>query len=117
MDMDLFRHAEGATSVASGTAIFEQGEDGAHMYVLVQGSVDLMVNGQTVDTLGPASIFGEMALIDSQPRSATAITRTDSVILAIDEERFMHLVQLAPKFALEVMRALTERLRRMDQRL
>lgn len=115
--MDLFRHADDATPFASGAVIFQEGDAGAEMYVILEGEVELLVHGQVVDTLKRDAIFGEMALIDSSPRSATAIAKTDCKIVKIDQKRFMFLVQQTPFFAIEVMRTLAARLRRMDERL
>jgi len=55
-----------------------------------------------------------MALIDAGPRSATAIAKTQCVLVPIDEKRFADLVGRRPEFALHVMRVLANRLRRMD---
>ena len=55
---------------------------------------------------------GELALIDRRPRSATAVAVTACVLAPIDEKQFQFMVQQTPFFALQVMRVLTERLRR-----
>ncbi len=119
MDLNLFKHAEGATHVAAGEVVFQQGDIASEMYIVLSGQVELLVNAQSVDVLGSGAIFGEMALVDDppHPRSATAVTRADSVLLAINAERFVQLVQLAPSFALDVVRSLAGRLRAMDERL
>ncbi len=57
-------------------------------------------------------VFGEMALIDKAPRSATAVAVTDSQVVAVGEKRFMYLIQQTPYFALEIMHVLADRLRR-----
>jgi CRP-like cAMP-binding protein len=57
------------------------------------------------------SIFGEMALIDSEPRSATAVAITDVELVPISEKQFLFLVGQTPYFALKVMRTLAQRLR------
>jgi CRP-like cAMP-binding protein len=60
--------------------------------------------------------MGEMALIDSQPRSATAVALTDCSLAVIDEKRFLFMVHETPFFALDIMRILAERLRQMNAR-
>jgi len=77
----------------------------------------LRVRGETVEEIAPGGIFGEMALIDHAPRSASAVAIEDSEIIPIDERLFFILVQDAPYFALDVMRVLTDRIRNMNQRL
>jgi CRP/FNR family cyclic AMP-dependent transcriptional regulator len=61
--------------------------------------------------LGADSIFGEMALIDNEPRSATAVAVTDVELVPVAEKQFLFLVSQTPHFALKVMRALAQRLR------
>jgi CRP-like cAMP-binding protein len=70
-----------------------------------------------VETAGPGAFVGEMALIDRQRRSASAVARTDCKLVRIDEQRFQFMTQQTPFFALEVMRTLVRRLRGMDGRL
>ena len=67
-----------------------------------------------MDRLKAGSIFGEMALIDAEPRSGTAIAATDCKLAAIGEKRFLRLIEQTPRFALQIMRVITERLRRTD---
>jgi CRP/FNR family cyclic AMP-dependent transcriptional regulator len=84
------------------------------MYVVKEGEVEVIVNGKVVDTIGPGGILGEMALIDKQPRSATATAKTDCKLVSVDEQRFQRLVQQTPHFAIQVMRVMAQRLRQMD---
>ena len=112
--VSVFRFADNCQSFAPGQAIFEEGQPGNLMYVVQEGSVDVVVRGKVVDTVGPGGIVGEMALIDQQPRSATAIAKTECKLVPVDEQRFKHLVQQTPFFAIEVMRVMAHRLRRMD---
>ena len=103
-----------ARAFRQGDVIFERGGAASCMYVVAEGEVDLEIGGQHLETLGPSDIFGELALITSEPRSATARARTDCRLVEIPESRFTYLVQETPNFALEVMRVLTRRLRRRD---
>ena len=97
-----------------GEVIFERGEPAGCMYVVAEGDVDLSIGSHELETIGPAGIFGELAVITHEPRSATARARTACRVVEIPEERFMRLVQDTPHFALQVMRVLTDRLRRRD---
>lgn len=106
-----------ARSFAAGQCIFNQGEAGTTMYVVYQGEVDLLVNGQRVEKLGPGGVLGEMGLIDTAPRSASAVARTDCKLIPVNHERFALLVQHTPDFALQIMRVMAGRLRVMDQLL
>lgn len=97
-----------------GKIIFAQGDPGDVMYVVLEGQAQIMIDGKLVETVRPGGILGEMALIDAAPRSATAIAKTQCVLVPIDEKRFADLIQRRPEFALHVMRVLANRLRRMD---
>ncbi len=97
--------------------IFVQEDDGDCMYVVRSGSVGITSGGAILETVGPNGIFGEMALIDSGPRSATAIAREPTEVAVIDEKAFLYLVQKNPGFALDMMRRLAKRLRRMNESL
>lgn len=115
--IDLFRNEENALSFTAGAKIFSEGDAGATMFVVVAGEVDLLVKGKLVEHLGPGGVLGEMALLDPVPRSASAIAKTDCKLVPIDEKRFKFLVQQTPNFALQIMRVIADRLRRMDSKL
>jgi CRP-like cAMP-binding protein len=115
--MELFRREENAIQFQEGTTIFSEGDTGDHMYVVVEGEVELFVRGTKVERLEPGGIFGEMALLGHEPRSATAVAGPGCKIAPIDEKRFLFLVQQTPYFAIQLMRVLADRLRRMDLRL
>jgi CRP-like cAMP-binding protein len=87
------------------------------MYVVLQGSVSLSINGREVERLEAGGVLGEMALIDTAPRSASAVAASDCRLVPIDQRRFAFLIQQTPNFALQIMRVIADRLRRMDQKL
>jgi len=97
---------------SAGSTVFEEGEPGDRLYVVKSGSVSLSTEGRRLETVGPGGLFGEMAVIDREPRSATAVADEDSELVAIDKRRFWFLVQETPYFAEIVMRVMAERLRR-----
>jgi CRP-like cAMP-binding protein len=117
MTMDMFRREENVQTYTAGQRVFSEGDSGDVMYVVVEGRVDLLVNGTIVEQLEPGGMFGEMALLGSEPRAAAALASTDCKLTPIDEKRFMFLVQQTPYFALQLMRVMSDRLRRMDRRL
>ena len=84
------------------------------MYVVTAGEVALQLDGRVIDTLEPGSILGEMALIDSQARSTSAIAKSDCQLAPVDQKRFLFMVEQTPFFSLHVMRVLAERLRQMN---
>jgi len=112
--LHLFRNAPEVIAVVAGGYIFRIGEAAKVMYLVIEGEVDLMLGDTVVETAGEGAFIGEMALIDDEPRSASARARSDCRVFPIDEARFQSLVQETPFFALQVMKALARRLRKMD---
>ncbi|HET7848158.1 MAG TPA: cyclic nucleotide-binding domain-containing protein [Pseudolabrys sp.] len=94
-----------------GETVFKEGDVAAEFYVIKRGQIDIQLGNRLLDTLGANDIFGEMALIDSAPRSATAVAKTDAEIVPISKKQFLLLVSRAPSFALDVMGVLARRLR------
>jgi CRP/FNR family transcriptional regulator, cyclic AMP receptor protein len=95
----------------AGSVIFREGDEAKELFVVKSGQVRIQIGNRTVTELAADSIFGEMALIDSEPRSATAIAATDVELVPVSEKQFLFLVGQTPFFALKVMRVLAQRLR------
>jgi len=112
--IDLFRNEDELEVYALGATVFSEGQSGDKMYVVLDGEVTLSINGRRVETIGCGGILGEMALVDSGPRSATAIATRAAQLAPITAQRFKALVRQNPEFALQIMRVLATRLRRMD---
>lgn len=102
---------------AAGDAIMSKGDPANEMFLVRKGRVAIKVNDKTVEEVEVGGIFGEMALIDHEPRSASVAALEDSEVIPVDERLFVILVQEAPYFALDVMRVLAERIRRMNKQL
>ena len=112
--LSLFHKEKSLGDYAAGDVVFAEGERGDKLYVVIEGEVSLSVRDTEVGTIHSGEVFGEMALIDDEPRSATAKAKTACKLAAVDERRFAFLVQQTPYFALEVMRLMAKRLRAMD---
>jgi CRP-like cAMP-binding protein len=95
----------------AGEVIFREGDPAQEMFVVKTGTVEIRLGNRLLDTLVERSIFGEMALIDQGPRSATAIAATDATVVPVAEKQFLLMVSRTPYFALNVMRVLVQRLR------
>ena len=98
-----------------GDVIFAEGDRGDAMYVVRNGEVTIERRGTVMETVGGGGVFGEMALIDGSPRSATVRPRTACEVVPINEKSFLFLVHETPYFVMAVMRTLAARLRRMDE--
>lgn len=114
--LNLFRHREGELYPA-GRTVIEAGTKGVTMYVVFDGEVEIRAGNNELEIGGPGTIFGEMALIDDAPRSATVIARTDCRLVEIDRRRFEFMVQETPFFALAVMKIMADRLRRVNTKV
>jgi CRP/FNR family transcriptional regulator, cyclic AMP receptor protein len=116
LDADLFRHDPNARPVAPGESLFEFGEAGQEMFVVTRGHIELRLpNGEAIEVVGPGGLFGEMALVDGSPRAATATAISTAEVVPLSPARFSYLVQNTPYFALELMRVMARRLRRMNE--
>lgn len=113
---DLFRQDSNPVMLAPGDMLFRAGEEGQEMFVLIEGSVDIMVGDKVVETAHPGALLGEMAMIESAPRSASVMAQSACRLARIDQRRFHFLVQQNPFFATHVMKVLVERLRHMNER-
>jgi len=114
-NVDLTKYQDELLSYNAGEVIFKKDDLGNVMYLVTKGNVEISIYDKVVETVGPGGVLGEMALLDMGPRSATATAKTDCLLLAIDRERFQIQVGKSPNFALQVMRIMAERLRRLDK--
>jgi CRP/FNR family transcriptional regulator, cyclic AMP receptor protein len=111
--VDLFRNTTDFVLYEPGQVIFEEGQPGDVMYAIIDGEIEITINGRLVDRVGSGGIIGEMAIIDDSPRSATARATTQSKLVPISQKRFKFLVQQTPYFSIQVMTIMAERLRRL----
>ena len=95
----------------AGSTVFREGDEAHELFVIKSGKVRIQIGNRTLTELGPDTIFGEMALIDNEPRSATAIAVTDVELVPVGEKQFLFLVSQTPYVALKVIRVLVQRLR------
>jgi CRP/FNR family transcriptional regulator, cyclic AMP receptor protein len=110
----IFADTSKAKHFPAGTTIFEKGDKGEDMYVVKEGEVDIVINDFHFETVSPDGFFGELRLIDQEKRIASAIARTDCTLQVIDKRHFLFLVQETPLFAIQVMKVMADRLRRVD---
>lgn len=113
----LARNGVKLQTFKAGDKIFLADDEAAEMYVVRTGKVNIMSSGVVLESVGPGGLFGEMALIDGAPRSATAVAVADSEVAPVDRNSFLFMVRQSPDFALEVMSVLAARIRRMNEGL
>jgi CRP/FNR family transcriptional regulator, cyclic AMP receptor protein len=98
----------------AGEVIFNEGDAAQEMFVIQRGEVEIRLGNRVLETVLANNIFGEMALIDAAPRSATAVATGDVTVVPVGEKQFLFMVSQTPHFALSVMRVLARRLRAMN---
>lgn len=115
--LDWFNSEDVETmQVDAGLPIFTAGEVGDMMYVILEGTVELWIGARMFEALGPGEPFGEMALIDREPRVASAVAKTACKLVPVTMQKFRSLVRMEPDFGLAIMKVMADRLRRMDKR-
>ena len=115
-DLALEKH------VAKGNVVFTEGSVGDTLYTIVSGRVKVFIGDEDgreiiLKILGPGDFFGEMSLIDSQPRSASVSTLEHAVFQTLSRQAFELCLQRAPRIAATVMQALAKRLRDADRKI
>ena len=98
-----------------GSSIFQEGDSGKEMYVVSSGEVRIFISGRnrslTLSCLHRGDFFGEMAILEDQPRSASAEALTDIELVALSQSDFVFLVQQHPEIAMKVLGRFSHRLR------
>ena len=97
--------------VPAGRVLCEQGDHGEELFVIIQGEVSIIIDGNEVAKLGPGSFFGEMALIDGGVRIAGAKAATDASLLVLSRPEFRTLISDVPALAVPILEAVGKRLR------
>jgi hypothetical protein len=120
--LEAINHFVKDAQYLSGEVVVREGQPGNELYVLMEGEVEAFKNYGTpqqilLSRLSPVSYFGEMAILDSAPRSATVVVAEDARLLRLGGQRFKELILQTPEIAFEVFRVLTERIRLAEKRL
>ena len=101
----------------AGETIVQKGEGGVGFYLILEGSVEIKTNGTVISKLGPSQFFGEMSVIDNQPRSADVIALEPSRCLILSAWSFNALISENPKIAMKMLQEFVRRLRNTNQAL
>jgi CRP-like cAMP-binding protein len=101
----------GEQDFTAGQFIVRQGQVGTGLYVVVDGSVEVVRGDDILATLGSGEFFGEMSVIDQQPRFASVRASQPTRVLAMASWDFLALLEADPKIALNVIRGLVGRIR------
>ncbi len=98
----------------TGTDIVTQGERSARLYVVIDGTADVRVHGKKVDEIGPGDYFGEIAVIDGQPRAATVTATSPVSALTLADFNVRALLRSLPDIGLKMLRTACARIRALE---
>jgi len=107
----------GEQEFAPGQPIVRQGQIGNGLYIVVSGEVRIVAGSEELARVGPGDFFGELSVIDQQPRNATAYAEGPTVCLALASWDLITLLEQDPELAMNLLRELAARLRRADAQL
>jgi CRP/FNR family transcriptional regulator, cyclic AMP receptor protein len=103
-----------AVSAPTGEVFTAEGEPGREFFVIVEGRARVTLRDEELATLGRGDFFGEMALLDGQPRAATVTTETPAILYVIGASDFGSLLEEVPGMARKLLRGLAQRLRKVE---
>ena len=115
--LNLFSGDEGVVRLTPGEKLFAKGDSATTLYVVRSGALQVHDGNVIYETVGPGGVLGEMAIVDGAPRSAGVRAEHASEVIAIDQVRFLRMVERTPFFAIRVMQVLTRRLRHTNERV
>ena len=114
LTVSIFQKQSDPKVFSAGKVIFEEGQTGDEMYGILEGEVDILVNGKIVETIETGEVFDVGVLVGVKNRTYTAIAKVDSKLVFLNEEEFLFAVQETPMFAVEVMKSYSKRLSRLQ---
>ena len=100
-----------------GAVVVEEGTPGGRFFVIQSGSARVVVRGRTRATLGPGAYFGELSVLDGEPRTASVVAAEPLEVWSIADFNFRPLLKDRPALAVKLLAALTARLRRVENSL
>jgi CRP-like cAMP-binding protein len=106
--------------IAKGSILFKEGDDGEHLYVIIDGKLKLGTSSgdgreNLLSILGPGEMFGELSLFDPGPRTSTATAVTDAKLLSLGHEKVIPWLKQNPEVSLQLLTRLSQRLRRTNE--
>lgn len=104
-------------SFAAGQQIFAKGDLGASLFIVYEGQVGVFNGAQQLATFSKGDFFGELALLDAEPRSASAVAQNAATVFRLDQEDFYDVMEERPEVLRNIMKVLCQRLRRQNEAL
>lgn len=116
-EIEAISQAMNEQAFEAGQIIVTQGTPGQAFYLILSGRVEIVRDGRSLGAFGPGDFFGEMALLDSAPRSATIRAIDPTACVMLSSWDFRSLVEKVPSIAIRLLEVLSRRLRVADERL
>lgn len=99
----------------AGRWIVRQGEIGTGFFLIVAGRARVVRNDEVIGELGPGEFFGELSILDQQPRVAHVVANEQTACLALTSWDFEALLEAQPKVAIAILKGVARRLRKVDE--
>ena len=115
-DLRTIRRALEEVEVPPDRVLCEQGTIGREFFLIVKGEASVRRNKRKVATLGPGDYFGELALLDRRPRSATVASETEMKLLVLGQRQFNGVLDAVPTLSRKMLAAMATRLREADEK-
>jgi len=115
-DLRVIRKALEEVTVPPGRVLTEQGTIGREFFLIVEGKATVTRNNRKTATLGPGQYFGELALLDRRPRSATVTSDTEMDLLILGQRQFNGVLDAVPALSRKLLAAMATRLREADEK-
>jgi len=112
--IEIAKHAQ-QVSVKAGEVLTKQGSRGWEFFFIVEGKGQVQKDGKTIRKLTSGDFFGEISLIDQEPRTATVVADTDMILLVVDTRSFAHLLETIPGFQGKIILALCRYVRMAEK--
>jgi CRP/FNR family cyclic AMP-dependent transcriptional regulator len=121
-DLDPLAKTLVERKLEGGAMIFNQGEAGTEMYIVAEGHVNIHLPGEasrrvSLKDISRGEYFGELALFDDKPRSASALATTRATLLSLNRETLSNYLERRPRAAMAILRTISERLRETNAML
>lgn len=115
-DLQVVARASDEVQIPAGKVIVEEGRPGHEFFLIIDGAASVLRNRRKQAKLGPGHYFGELALLDRGPRSATVVAETDMTVLVLGQREFAGCLDSVPGLARKLLTAMAARLREADTR-
>jgi CRP-like cAMP-binding protein len=116
-DLQKLAKVSDEVTIEAGRVLVEQGTTGREAYVIVEGEAEVVRGETVVATLNAGEAFGELALLDGGPRTASVRAATNLTVLVLGQREFGGIIEEVPGIAHKIMANLASRIRELDDKI